>query len=60
MGQWLYRNVHVHDTITGDIATRRKQDVQQELLDQMEIGGVGLAEEDMYLLEINLDELETS
>jgi hypothetical protein len=47
MGQWLYRNVHVHDTITGDIATRRKQDVQQELLDQMEIGGVGLAEEDM-------------
>ncbi len=50
----------MHDTITGDIATRRKQDVQQELLDQMEIGGVGLAEEDMYLLEINLDELETS
>ena len=59
-GQWLYRNVHVHDAITGDIATRRKEDIRQELLDRIEIGGAGLAEEDMYLLEINLDELETS
>jgi hypothetical protein len=59
-GQWLYRNVHVHDAIMGDIATRRKEDIRQELLDRIEIGGAGLAEEDMYLLEINLDELETS
>ena len=59
-GQWLYRNVHVHDILTGDIATRRKEDIRRELLDQIEIGGEGLAEEDKYLLEINLDELDTS
>jgi hypothetical protein len=59
-GQWLYRNVQVHDAITGGIATRRKEDIWHELLDQIEIGGAGLAEEDTYLLEINLDELETS
>lgn len=48
-GQWLYRNVHVHDIITGDIASRQKEDIRRELEDQMELGGVGLAEEDMYL-----------
>jgi hypothetical protein len=31
-----------------------------ELLDQIESGGTGLCEEDMYLLDINLDNLGTS
>lgn len=56
--QWLYRNVHVHDALTGDIATRKKEDIRCKLLDQIEIGGEGLAEEEKYLLEINLDELD--
>ena len=59
-GQWLYRNVHVHDAISGDLATRRKEDIRRELEDQIELGGEGLAEEDHYLLEINLDLLDTS
>ena len=59
-GQWLYRNVHVHDAISGDIASKRKEEIRRELLDQMELGGVGLANEDLYLLEINLDDLDTS
>ena len=46
-GQWLYRNVHVHDALMGD----KKKDIRRELDDQMEIGGEGLAEEDMYLLD---------
>ena len=29
-GQWLYRNVHVHDIITGDIASRQKEDISGE------------------------------
>ena len=58
--QWLYRNVHVHDALTGDIASRRKEDLRKELEDQMEIGGAGLAEEDMFLLEINLNDLDTT
>ena len=28
-GQWLYRNVHVHDTVTGLHATRRKEELQK-------------------------------
>jgi hypothetical protein len=59
-GQWLYRNVHVHDALTGDLIMRRKEDIRQELLDQIELGGEGLCEEDMYLLDINLDDLDTS
>ena len=68
-GQWLYRNVHVHVHVhvqdivsSGDLASRRTEEIRWELLDQMElgVGGVGLAEEDMYLLEINLDDLDDS
>jgi hypothetical protein len=39
---------------------RKKEDIRQELLDQIESGGAGLREEDMYLLDINLDNLDTS
>ena len=59
-GQWLYRNVHVHDHIAGDLATKRKEEIKRLLEDQIEMGGIGMAEEDMYLLEINLDDLESS
>lgn len=37
--QWLYRNVHVHDALTGDLASRKKEDIRRELEDQMDIGG---------------------
>ena len=53
-GQWLYRNVHVHDKVTGTLATRRKEELKEAILDQLYIGEEGLAEEDKYLLEINL------
>ena len=57
-GQWLYRNVHVHDKITGTLVTRRKEELKDAILDQLYIGEEGLAEEDKYLLEINLKDLE--
>jgi hypothetical protein len=59
-GQWLYRNVHVHDFISGDIATKRKEEIKRDLDDLIELGGEGLEEEDLYLLEINLDDLDTT
>jgi hypothetical protein len=59
-GQWLYRNVHVHDTISGALATAKKEELQKAIEDELELGGEGLAEEDMYLLEINLDDLTTT
>ena len=57
-GQWLYRNVHVHDKVTGTLVTRRKEELKEAILDQLYIGEEGLAEEDKYLLKINLKDLE--
>jgi hypothetical protein len=56
-GQWLYRNVHVHDFVSGQNARKRKEALRRELEYQIVLGGDGLAEEDHYLLEINLDDL---
>jgi hypothetical protein len=30
-GQWLYRNVVVHDSTLGALVTRRKDEIQQEI-----------------------------
>ena len=59
-GQWLYRNVHVHDIISGEKARNRKESIRKELEHQMAVGEDGLAEEDHYLLDINLDDLDHS
>lgn len=59
-GQWLYRNVHVHDAVSGSLANAKKEELKRAIKDELALGGEGLAEEDLYLLEINLDELDTS
>lgn len=59
-GQWLYRNMDVHDAVAGDLAVRSKAEIRSELEKQIGLGGDDLEEEDRYLLEINLDELDTS
>ena len=59
-GQWFYHNVQVHDTTAGLAATARKEEIQQFIEDQFELGEEGLDEQDRYLLEINLEDLETS
>ena len=59
-GQWLYRNVQVHDIVTGVNATLRKEELQRLIEEQIELGGEGLEETDKYLLEINLEDLATT
>ena len=64
-GQWLYRNVHVHNFKTGDLApkTEREREVGKALLeDKLELGEEGLAWEDEYfhLLDINLNDFDDS
>ena len=59
-GQWLYRNVVVHDLVGGLEAVKRKQELQVEIERQMELGGDGLDKQDEYLLEINLEGMERS
>ena len=59
-GQWLYRNVVVHDETAGAAAIARKEDLQREIEHQQELGEAGLLEEDAYLLDIPLEDLEAS
>ena len=56
--QWLYRNIQVHNRITGTIATQRKEELQMEIEHQQELGTAGLLEEDRYLADVKLGNLE--
>ena len=59
-GQWLYRNVQVHDDVAGVNATLRKEEIVAEIEKQQDMGEGDLLPEDRYLLEINLDDMETT
>ena len=59
-GQWLYRNVHVHDSISGKHALERKEKLRHALLDQLDLGDEELDKQVKYLLETNLGDLDTS
>ena len=59
-GQWLYHNVQVQDAVAGTWVTLRKEQIQQEIELQMELGALGLLQEDKYLMEINLEDMETT
>ena len=48
-GQWLYRNVVVHDLVGGFEAVKRKQELQVEIERRFELGGEELDEQDKYL-----------
>jgi len=50
----------VHDRIAGDMASKRKEEIQTEIEKQQEMGEESLLEEDKYLMEIKLDDLENS
>ena len=59
-GQWIYRNLLVYDRVSGVLATKKKEELQIEIQKQQEMGVEGLADEDKFLLEIKLEDLEES
>ena len=59
-GQWLYRNVVVHDATSGTLAMARKEDIQRAIEEQQALGTQDLQDEDHFLLEVNLEDLESS
>jgi hypothetical protein len=59
-GQWLYPNVQIHDIVSGTQATIRKEAIQKETEEQMELGEAGLLEEDNWMLEVNLGDQEST
>jgi hypothetical protein len=59
-GQWLYHCIQVHDRVQGTLATQCKGELQREIEDQQDQGFDGLLEEDQYLAEFNLEDLENT
>ncbi len=59
-GQWIYRNLLVHDRTAGILATQKKEELQAAIKAQQDLGPDGLAEEDKFLLEVRLEDLEES
>ena len=59
-GQWIYRNLLVHEQTSGVLATKKKEEFQIEIQRQQDLGVEGLADEDKFLLEIRLEDLEES
>ena len=57
-GQWLYRCVQVHDRFSGIQATQQKEKLQMAIEAQQDMGWEDLVEEDQYLAEVNLEDLE--
>ena len=59
-GQWLFQNVIVHDTIAGLKAMTHKEEIQRLIEDHINLGEEGLDPRDHYLLEVDLEDLETT
>jgi hypothetical protein len=61
-GQWIYRNIQIHDMVAGTQVTLRKESIQREIEEKMEMeqGVAGLLEEDHWMMEVNLGDMETT
>jgi hypothetical protein len=57
-GQWICRNLTMHDKISGWVATKGKEQLLQEIESQIDKGGEGLNEQDLWMLDVNLRCLE--
>jgi hypothetical protein len=59
-GQWLHHNVQVHDAFVGTRTTLWNEQLQHKIEHQMELGVMGLLQEDKYLMEINFEDMEST
>jgi hypothetical protein len=59
-GQWLYRCMQVHDKLHGTLITTRKVDLQTQIEEEIDKVWGDLLEEDEYLAEVNLEDLENT
>ena len=54
-GMWIYRNLTVHDSLSGVFANERKERLMDAIEEQLAEGVDGLREEDKWLMEVDLD-----
>lgn len=50
----------MHDATTGVVATCQKEEIQKLIEDQIVLDGEGLEEDNKFLLELNLEDLEST
>ena len=58
--QWIYCNYVVHDPVAGTITLSKKEELLKEIEQQRELGDEGFLEEDKYLVESNLEDMEVT
>jgi hypothetical protein len=59
-GQWVYRNIQVHDEACGALRTREKEQLQADIEEQMQLGFNGFVAMDRSLATVALEDLESS
>ncbi len=52
--------MQIHDDVAGTRATLRKEEIQRDIEEQMEMGRTGLLKEDHWMVEVNLGDMENS
>jgi hypothetical protein len=57
-GMWIFRNLMMHDSLSGVFACERKEKQMDDIEEQLLLGADSLREENKWLLEINLDDLD--
>jgi hypothetical protein len=58
--QRLYQCVQVHDKLCGTLITTWKEDLQRQIKEEIDKGWEDLLEEEEYLVEVNLEDLENT
>ena len=56
-GMWIYRNLTIHDSLSGVFANERKERLMDAIEEQLLEGPESLREEDKWLLEVDLDDI---
>lgn len=59
-GQWIYRNIQVHDDQQGTLRTQEKEAIQRQIEVEMELGFNNFLPMDKSLADVTLEDLETS
>ncbi len=59
-GQWVYRNVQVHDYQQGMLRTQEKERLQREIQEEIDLGFEGFLPIDRSLAEVTVEDLESS
>ena len=56
----MYRNLVVHDEVSGALVNKKKEELRDKIEEVQAMAGGDLLEEDKFLAEVNLEDIEES